>query len=372
MSKKNNKTFNLDHIVESYKKDFPFFQVLDKTGKVVNPDLNPDMSDEDLIELMRRMVWGRAYDQRVTLLNRQGALGNYAPGGGQEASQVASHFALGEGDFFAGTYRDLVPLIFHGLPIEKAFLWYKGHMKGNDYPKELNAYVPQVIVGGHITHAMGVALGMKKRNKKNIVFSLNGDGATSQGDFYEGINFAGVYNVPYVIVVQNNRYGISVPVEEQTKAETLAQKAVAAGIPGIQVDGMDPLAMYAAVSTAREHALAGKGPVLIEALTYRFGPHTMSDDPTRYRRDQELKEWEERDPLIRMRNYLTEKKLWSEEQEEEVIETCKKEIKEAVTAIGKVEKQKVSDFLKNMYEVSPQNVKEQIAIYEEKEMSQND
>lgn len=372
MSKKTNNAFNLDQLAETYKKDFPFFQVLDKEGKVVNPDLVPNLSDEQLIELMRRMVWASAYDQRVTLLNRQGALGNYAPGGGQEASQVASHFALAEGDFFAGTYRDLVPLIFHGLPVEKAFLWYKGHMKGNDYPKDLNAYVPQVIVGGHITHAMGVALGMKKRNKKNIVFSLNGDGATSQGDFYEGINFAGVYNVPYVIVVQNNGYGISVPVEEQTKAETLAQKAVAAGIPGIQVDGMDPLAMYAAVSTAREHALAGKGPVLIEALTYRFGPHTMSDDPTRYRKDQELKEWEERDPLIRMRNYLNEKKLWSEEQEEEVIESCKNEIKEAVTAIGKVEKQKVSDFLKNMYEVAPQNIKEQIAIYEEKEMSQND
>lgn len=372
MSKKNIKNFNLDHIVESYKNDFPFYQVLDKTGKVSNPELEPNLSNDELTELMRRMVWARAYDQRVTLLNRQGALGNYAPSGGQEASQIATHYALGEGDFFAGTYRDLVPLIFHGLPLEKAFLWYKGHMKGNEYPEDLNAYVPQVIVGGHITHAMGVALGMKKRNKKNIVLSLNGDGATSQGDFYEGINFAGVYNVPYVIVIQNNRYGISVPLEEQTKAETLAQKAAAAGIPGIQVDGMDPLAMYAAVSTAREHALSGKGPVVIEALTYRFGPHTMSDDPTRYRKEKELSEWEEKDPLIRMRNYLTEKGLWSEEQEDEVIETCKQEIKEAVTAIGKVEKQKVSDFLKNMYEVSPQNIQEQISVYEEKEMSQND
>ncbi|MDN6625614.1 MAG: pyruvate dehydrogenase (acetyl-transferring) E1 component subunit alpha [Pisciglobus halotolerans] len=372
MAKQNQKTFHLDSLANTYKEDFPFYQILDKEGKVVNKDLEPKLTDDELTELMRRLVWARTYDARVTLLNRQGALGNYAPGGGQEASQVASQFAMEDGDFFAGTYRDLVPLIFQGLSVEKAFLWYKGHMKGNEYPDDLNAYVPQVIVGGHITHAMGVALGMKKRGKKNIVLSLNGDGATSQGDFYEGMNFAGVYNVPHVIVIQNNGYGISVPVEEQTKAETLAQKAVAAGIPGIQVDGMDPLAMYAAVSAARKHAVAGNGPVLIEALTYRFGPHTMSDDPTRYRQDEELTDWEEKDPLIRMRNFLNEKGLWSEEQEEEVIESCKKEIKEAVAATGRIEKQKVSDFLKNMYEVAPQNIEEQIAQYEEKEMAQNE
>ena len=178
--------------------------------------------------------------------------------------------------------------------------------------------------------------------------------------------------MPPVIVIQNNGYGISVPVEEQTKAETLAQKAVAAGIPGIQVDGMDPLAMYAAVSAARKHAIAGNGPVLIEALTYRFGPHTMSDDPTRYRGDEELSDWEKKDPLVRMKKYLEGKGLWSKEQDEEVVEACKQEIKEAVAAIGQVEKQKVSDFLKNMYDVSPQNIQEQIAEYEEKEMNENE
>lgn len=366
------KSFDLDKLVESYKKDFPFYQVLAPNGEIVNPELEPDLKDEELVELMRRLVWGRAYDRRVTILNQQGALGNYAPSGGQEASQLASQFALDKDDFFAGTYRDLVPLMFHGLELEKAFLWYKGHMKGNEFPEDLNAYSPQVVVGGHITHAMGVAFGMKKRGKKNITLSLSGDGATSQGDFYEGINFAGVYNVPYIAVVQNNGYGISVPVEQQTRAETLAQKAVAAGIPGIQVDGMDPLAMYAVVSKAREHAVAGKGPVLIEALTYRFGPHTMSDDPTRYRLDEEVGEWEKRDPLVRMRKHLESKKLWTKEQEEEVIETCEKEIREALTAIGQVDKQKVSDFLKNMYEVSPQNIQEQVAEYEEREMAENE
>ena len=367
MAKQNQKTFHLDSIADKYKEDFPFYQILNKEGKVVNKDLEPDLTNDELTELMRRLVWARTYDARVTLLNRQGALGNYAPGGGQEASQVATQFAMEDGDFFAGTYRDLVPLIFQGLSVEKAFLWYKGHMKGNEYPDDLNAYVPQVIVGGHITHAMGVALGMKKRGKENIVLSLNGDGATSQGDFYEGINFAGVYNVPHVIVIQNNGYGISVPVEEQTKAETLAQKAVAAGIPGIQVDGMDPLAMYAAVSAARKHAIAGNGPVLIEALTYRFGPHTMSDDPTRYRQDEELTEWEAKDPLIRMRNYLTEKGLWNEAKETETVERFDEEIKEAVKQADNAPKQKVSDFLKNMFEEPTPVIAEQIKYFENKE-----
>lgn len=372
MSKKSTTKLDLVSLVKGYKDSFPFYQVLAPSGEIVHSDLEPKLSDEELITLMKRLVWARTYDKRVTLLNRQGALGNYAPGGGQEASQIATQYALGEKDFFAGTYRDLAPLILHGLPLEKAFLWYKGHMKGNEYPEDLQAYAPQVIVGGHITHAMGVAFGMKKRNKKSIVLSLSGDGATSQGDFYEGINFAGAYQVPYVAVVQNNGYGISVPVEQQTAAETLAQKAVAAGIPGIRVDGMDPLAMYAAVSTAREHALAGKGPVVIEALTYRFGPHTMSDDPTRYRLAEELGEWEQKDPLVRMRTYLNNKGLWTEEQEKEVEESCKQEIKDAVAAIGQVDKQKVSDFLKNMYEVSPQNIQEQIAEYEAREMKEDE
>ena len=372
MAKKTKSPFNFEELVKGYKNAFPYFQVLAPNGEIVNPELAPELSNEELIELMKRLVWGRTYDKRVTLLNRQGALGNYAPGGGQEASQLASQYALGKDDFFAGTYRDLAPLIMHGLPVEKAFLWYKGHMKGNEYPEDLHAYAPQVIVGGHITHAMGVAFGKKLKNEKSIVLSLSGDGASSQGDFYEGINFAGVYNVPYVAVIQNNGYGISVPVERQTHAEALAQKAVAVGIPGIQVDGMDPLAMYAAVSKAREHALAGKGPVLIEALTYRFGPHTMSDDPTRYRLEEEVGEWQKKDPLVRMRKYLENKGLWTEEQENEVVEACEQEIKEAITAIAQVEKQKVSDFLRNMYEVSPQNIQEQIAEYEEREMSKDE
>lgn len=372
MAKKKTKVLDFDRIVDDYEKSFPMIEVLNTEGEIINPDLDPNLSDEDLVELMRRMVWARTYDARVTMLNRQGALGNYAPAGGQEGSMIAPQFALEEGDFFTGTYRDLIPTIFHGLPMLQAFLYYKGHYKANQYAEDLNAYVPQVVVGGHITHAAGVAIGYKKKKKNNVVLSYNGDGATSQGDFYEGLNFAGVYDAPYIAMIQNNGYGISVPVEEQTKAKVLAQKAAAVGIPGVRVDGMDPLAMYAVTEKAREYALAGKGPVLIDAITYRYGPHSMSDDPTRYREDKELSDWEKKDPLIRMRKYLEKKELWTEEQEKEVKEACEKEIKETVAAIGQVEDPKVSELLELMYEEAPQNIQEQIADYKERELSDNE
>ncbi|EAC5363164.1 pyruvate dehydrogenase (acetyl-transferring) E1 component subunit alpha, partial [Listeria monocytogenes] len=195
-----------------------------------------------------------------------------------------------------------------------------------------------------------------------------GDGGSSQGDFYEAINFAGAYHANAVFYIQNNGFAISTPREVQSAAPTLAQKAAAAGIPGIQVDGMDPLAVYYVSKAAREWAANGNGPVLIETLTYRYGPHTLSgDDPTRYRSKDMDSEWQQKDPLVRFRTYLTEKGLWSEEKEEQVIEQTKEEIKAAIAEADRVPKQKVSDFLKNMFEVQPQNIKEQIATYEAKE-----
>lgn len=362
-----NKILDFDKIIAEYDKPFKMIQVLDEKGKVVDKNLLPDMSDEELVNLMKDMVWARTYDQRVTMLNRQGALGNYAPAAGQEGSQIAPIHAISRKDFFAGTYRDLIPLIVHGLPMEQAFLYYKGHFKANQYAEDLGAYVPQVIVGGHITNAMGVALGYKLKGEDKVVMSYNGDGATSQGDFYEGLNFAGVYKAPYICIIQNNGYAISVPVEEQTAAKTLAQKGVGVGVASVRVDGMDPLAMYAVTKKAREYALEGKGPVLIEALNYRFGPHSMSDDPTRYRTDEELTGWEAKDPLVRMRNFLEEKGLWSKEEEEAVIEECKETIRETMVAISKVDDIKIVDLLGYMFEEAPQNIQEQMEYFKAKE-----
>ncbi|MFC0274659.1 pyruvate dehydrogenase (acetyl-transferring) E1 component subunit alpha [Metabacillus herbersteinensis] len=353
---------------ENIAKQFETFQILNEEGKVVNEAAMPELSDEQLKELMTRMVYTRILDQRSISLNRQGRLGFYAPTAGQEASQIATHFALEKEDFILPGYRDVPQLIWHGLPLYQAFLFSRGHFKGNQMPEDVNAISPQIIIGAQIIQATGVALGYKKRGQKAVAITYTGDGGASQGDFYEGINFAGAYKAPAIFVVQNNRYAISTPVEKQSSAQTIAQKAAAAGIVGIQVDGMDPLAVYAATLDARERAINGEGPTLIETLTFRYGPHTMAgDDPTRYRTKETENEWESKDPLVRFRKFLEGKKLWSEEEENKVIEQAKEDIKEAIKKADDTEKQKVTDLMSVMYEEMPYNLKEQYEIYKAKE-----
>ncbi|WLD94998.1 pyruvate dehydrogenase (acetyl-transferring) E1 component subunit alpha [Alkalihalobacillus sp. AL-G] len=348
--------------------EFETFQILDEEGEIVNKEAMPDLSDEDLQELMKRMVYTRIWDQRAISLNRQGRLGFYAPVAGQEASMLGSHYALDKEDFILPGYRDVPQIVFHGLPLYQAFLFSRGHFHGNQVPEGVNVIAPQIIIGAQITQTAGVALGLKKRGKKNIAITYTGDGGASQGDFYEGINFAGAFNAPAVFVVQNNRFAISVPVEKQSAAKTIAQKAVAAGIHGIQVDGMDVLAVYVATKQARERAMNEEGPTLIETLTYRYGPHTMAgDDPTRYRTEDMDNEWEKKDPLVRFRKYLESKDLWSEEKENEVVEKAKEEIKAAIKKTDETPKQKVTDLIDIMYEKLPKNLEEQMEEYKEKE-----
>lgn len=358
----------LKHVLEEIENKFEVFQVLNQDGEIVNKENVPDLSDDELKELMTRMVYTRVLDQRSIALNRQGRLGFYAPTAGQEASQIASHFALEKQDFILPGYRDVPQLIWHGLPLYQAFLFSKGHFHGNQMPEGVNALSPQIIIGAQYVQAAGVALGMKLRGKDAVAVTYTGDGGTSQGDFYEGINFAGAYNAPAIFFIQNNYFAISVPVEKQTAAKTLAQKAVAAGIEGYQVDGMDPLAVYAVTEHARKRAINGGGPTLIETLTYRYGPHTMAgDDPTRYRTKDLDSEWEKRDPLVRFRTYLENKNVWSEEQENEVIERAKEDIKEAIKKADAYPKQKVTELIENMYENLPYNLEEQLKEYRERE-----
>lgn len=358
----------LERTNDKFAEQFPTFQILNEEGKVVNEEKLPKLSDDELKELMTRMVYTRILDQRSIALNRQGRLGFYAPTAGQEASQLGSHFALEKEDYLLPGYRDVPQLIWHGLPLYKAFLWSRGHFVGGQLPEGVNSMMPQIIIGAQIVQAAGVALGFKKRNQKRVAVTYTGDGGTSQGDFYEGMNFAGAYDAPAIFIAQNNRFAISTPVEKQTKAGTLAQKAVAAGIEGIQVDGMDVLAVYVATKEARDRAVNGEGPTLIETLTYRYGPHTMAgDDPTRYREKDLDTEWEQKDPLVRFRKYLEEKGIWSEEQENEVIEKAKEEIKAAIKEADGVPKQKVTDLIGNMYETLPQNLEEQMEEYKAKE-----
>jgi pyruvate dehydrogenase E1 component alpha subunit len=356
------------NVLNEIENQFEMVQILNEEGEIVNEGDMPELSDDELKELMKRMVYTRVLDQRSISLNRQGRLGFYAPTAGQEASQLASHFALEKEDWILPGYRDVPQIFWHGLPLYKAFLFSRGHFEGNQIPEDVNVLSPQIIIGAQIIQAAGVALGLKKRGKKSVAITYTGDGGSSQGDFYEGMNFAGAYKAPAIFVVQNNQFAISVPRELQSAAKTIAQKAVAAGITGVLVDGMDPLAVYKVTKDARERAVNGEGPTLIETMTYRYGPHTMAgDDPTRYRTGDMDTEWEKKDPLVRFRKYLEKKNLWSKEEEDSVIDQAKNDIKAAIKKADEAPKQKVTDLIGFMYEELPHNLKEQMEEYKAKE-----
>lgn len=343
-------------------------QILAPDGTLVNPEMMPKLSDEELRELMRKMVYTRVWDQRAISLNRQGRLGFYAPVAGQEASMIGSVSALSKEDFVLPSYRDIPQMVWHGFPLYQAFLYSRGHIHGGQIPQDVNVLMPQIIIAAQCTQAAGVAMGFKLRNEKRVAITYFGDGATSQGDFYEGMNFAGVYKLPVIFFSQNNGYAISVPFEKQTASENIAVKALSAGIAGVRVDGMDVLAVIKAVQEAKERAVNGEGPTLIEALTYRYGPHTMAgDDPTRYRTSDEQGEWEQKDPLIRFRKFLEGKGLWSEQDEEAVIEQAKNDVAEAIKKADEYPKMKVSELIDVMFETLPPSLEEQKAEYVAKE-----
>lgn len=364
----NNKKFDFAAHLKSVEENYKMIQVLNEKGEIVNSDLVPDLSNEELVQLFKDMLWSRALNDRSVILARQGRLGFFGPSAGQEASQLASCLAFDKNDYLLPGYRDIPIQVKRGLPLYKAFLWSKGHVEGGMYHEDFLSTTPEIIIGAQYIKAAGVGLGFKKRGKKQVVFTYTGDGGSSQGDFYEGINVAGAFKVPVVFIVQNNQYAISTPWRKQTAANTLAQKAAAAGIPGVLVDGMDPLAVYAVAKAAKDWALAGNGPILIETFTSRFQPHSMSgDDPKLYRDEDSYAEWEGKDPLIRTRIYLTKKGLWDQDQEEGLIKEYDQQIQEAVKQADNAPKQKVSQLLELMFEEPTQVLKEQIEFYKKKE-----
>lgn len=348
--------------------EFETFQLLNENGEVVHNDFLPELSDKELQLLMERMIYTRTIDQRCISLSRQGRLGFYAPVAGQEASMIGTQFVLEKEDWILPGYRDLPQMLFQGVPLSQLFQWSRGHHKGGRMPEGVNVTPPQIIIGAQIVQAAGVGLGLKKRGKKNVAITYTGDGGSSQGDFYEGINFAGVFNAQTIFVVQNNQFAISTPFEKQTAAKSIAHKSVAAGIKGVRVDGMDILATYVVTKEARERAINSNGPTLIEAVTYRYGPHSTSgDDPTLYRNEQLEKEWAQKDPITRFRLFLEKQDLWTEEQEFQIIEQAKKDVKNAIKQAESESKTKVSNLIENMYEELPFNLREQLNQVKEKE-----
>lgn len=334
-------------------------QVLNECGEVVNHALMPKLTKNQLLVLMERMVYIRAFDERCISLSRQGRLGFYAPVAGQEASMIGSQFVLEKEDWILPGYRDLPQIYYHGVPLSQLFLWSIGHFKGGAMPDGVNVTPPQIIIGAQIVQAAGVGLGLKKRNKKNVAITYTGDGGSSQGDFYEGINFAGAFQTPTIVIVQNNQYAISTHYTKQTAAATIAQKAVAAGITGVRVDGMDVLATYAVTKKARERAVNSSKPTLIETITYRYGPHSTSgDNPQLYRTEQSEDQWIKKDPLKRYRLFLEKQGLWTNKQETEITEQAKEDVKKAIQAVESNKDQTVDQLKENMFEKVPNHLKE--------------
>ncbi len=282
--------------------------ILDADGNL-DSALEPALSADELLKLYRAMVLGRRLDERMVRLQRQGRIGTFAPIKGQEAAQVGSAFTLRSTDWMVPSFRETAAMIWRGWTIEQLLLFFSGHLEGGRPSPEQHDLPVCIPVATQLPHAVGLAYAAQYRGDDAVVMAYCGDGATSEGDFHEALNFAGVWHVPLVLVVQNNQWAISVPLKKQTNSATIAQKALAYGVPGIQVDGNDVLAVYAASREAVERARAGDGPTLIEAVTYRLGVHTTADDPTKYRSEEEVKAWERKDPLTRFTAYLEKRNL---------------------------------------------------------------
>lgn len=275
----------------------------------------PELSEDDLKWLYKKMLLARKFDEKAFSLQRRGEISTYAPHKGQEAAQVGAMFALEEDDWIVPSFRETAAFIARGAPLDLVFRRWMGDANGQKDLSEMNTLPVAIPVGTQNLHTAGLGMAMEKKGHDNAVIGFTGDGSTSEGDFHEALNFSGVFNAHTVFFVQNNQYAISMPREKQTKSETIAQKAIGYGIDGIQVDGNDILAVIKAVQEALEKARQGE-PVLIEAVTYRLEDHTTSDDSTRYREDEEVEEWKEKDPLKRFREYLKENDIWSSELED--------------------------------------------------------
>ena len=290
-------------------------QIMDENGVIQKPHLVPELSDQEWLELYKAMLLTRSADNKALQLQRQGRMLTYAPNTGQEAAQVGPAAAMGKQDWLVPAFRELGAWLHRGVDLKTVYLYWYGNEYGSHFAEGVKVLPIAVPIGTQVHHAVGIAMASSIKGEDDVTVTYIGDGGTSTGDFSEALNFAGVFNAPVVFIVQNNQYAISVSRQKQTKAETLVQKAVASGIPGILVDGNDLFAMYAAAKDAIDRARLGGGPTLIEAYTYRLGAHTTSDDPTKYREDSEVAEWQPKDPLLRMKAYLINKGVWSEEQD---------------------------------------------------------
>jgi pyruvate dehydrogenase E1 component alpha subunit len=340
------------------------FQVIDNEGKVINKKWMPELSDESLVKIYRQMLLVRTLDFMIVSYQRQGRLYTYPPNYGQEAIGVAAGEVMRENDWLVPAFRELGAYLAKGVSMKEIFLFNMGFEEGLKFVNANHVLPFSVPIASQLLHAAGIGYEIKYNKKDEIVFTFCGDGGTSEGDFHEALNFAGVWKVPVVFVVQNNQYAISVPVKKQTASINMAVKSKAYGIEGLKVDGNDIFAMIAAFRFASEYAKTQSQPVLIEAVTYRKGAHTTSDDPSRYRSSDEEKEWDLKDPLRRMRLFLEKKSLWSQAEEDKVTDEFQKEIDRQFIETEKTANYNLEDVFKYMYAEMPQDLRDQQIEYE--------
>ena len=302
-------------------------RILDVDGSLVG-DAPVDV--DEARRLFEAMVTARVYDHKGSALQRQGRLATYAQFEGQEAAQIGVVAALRPDDWLVATYRDAAAMWMQGYPWEALLLGRMGDERGGSPPAGVNVLPPSITVGAHMIHAVGLGWAEKIKGTDRVAMTLFGDGATSEGDFHEAMNFAGVYATPTIFLCENNGWAISMSRASQTASETIAQKAHAYGMPGVLVDGNDVLAVLSASRDAVARARAGEGPTLIEALTYRMGPHTTTDDAGRYRTEDHVAEWRTKDPIDRLRGYLKIQDAWEESWEQRVREEASEEIEATV------------------------------------------
>jgi 2-oxoisovalerate dehydrogenase E1 component alpha subunit len=336
-----------------------YLQYIDQNGEVLQPLPQFAENSNHLITLYQDMVKTRLFDAKAVALQRTGKMGTFPSSLGQEAVFVGMGHAMNQEDIFCPYYRDQGTMLIRGVKMEELFAYWGGDERGSDFKGPCHDFPIAVPVASQCLHAVGCAYAVKYRKEKRAVLTTVGDGATSKGDFYEAMNVAGNWNLPVVFVINNNHWAISVPLSRQTNSQTLAQKAIAAGFDGIQVDGNDIIAVYDAVSKALSKAREGNGPTLIEAITYRLCDHTTADDAKRYVEPTCIDTAWREEPIKRLYTYLLQQHIWSKEQDEALAKAYSQEIEEAVQAYLNMPAQPATAIVDYHYETWPQNLQAQ-------------
>ncbi|TYL37918.1 pyruvate dehydrogenase (acetyl-transferring) E1 component subunit alpha [Natronococcus pandeyae] len=347
---------------ESTQRDEPI-RILDDDGNLLPNAEAPSLSDEQLVSMYEDLVLARQFDQRAISLQRQGRIATYAPMTGQEGSQVATSYALEEQDWLFPTYREHAAKYVHGMSLPSLLKPLCGLRDGYAIPDDVNVLPEYIPIATQVPQAMGMAWGHHLQDRADTAVLCHfGDGATSEGDFHEGLNFAGVFDVPAVFVCNNNQWAISVPRDQQTASDTIAQKAAAYGIEGVRVDGLDPLAVYevtrCALSKAKNPTDDERRPTLIESVQYRYGAHTTADDPSVYREEDEAEAWRQKDPVDRLRNFLYGEGVLDETLEDEIDDRVDSQISEAISTVEAAEADPAHIF-EHVYEELPDRLREQ-------------